>query len=100
RSTPALHSFPTRRSSDLRSGISLCRLQESSFGRHLGLQIFIFIENGDLHHHGSLGAVGSGNHLAKHGAVTAVGKSFYGNLRRLADRKSTRLNSSHSQISY
>src|SRR5688572_25015393 len=69
RKDPDLHSFPTRRSSDLDRQIGDPRIAVG----HLEL----------LHHNEALGA-------SKHGLIVD----------RLADRKSTRLNSSHSQISY
>src|SRR5690606_40970167 len=79
----SLHSFPTRRSSDLKMGESLARLgivkpsvREVALGMGIGLVLVVL----------ALGL----EYIA----------SFFGILVDPEDRKSTRLNSSHVKISY
>src|SRR5438477_6045025 len=76
--TNALHSFPTRRSSDLRARQELCERVAHHYGEDwwfLTMYGWAMTENGN---------VGRGRGITERGL----------------DRKSTRLNSSHMSISY
>src|SRR5688500_10453608 len=90
-----LHSFPTRRSSDLSSPEHLGQLREI---------LHAFAQRGHAHHHhGQAEEQVLPEPVVVHlGAQVAVGGRDEArvDLRRLVDRKSTRLNSSHLVISY
>src|SRR5205085_12032985 len=91
-SPPDLHSFPTRRSSDL--------LVEQSH-RALDVAVAEVALLGD--HEQRLRALADRPRAAQSNAHEALARFLVGGRARHAsalDRKSTRLNSSHSQISY
>src|SRR5205085_10874269 len=93
---PSLHSFPTRRSSDL-AMVGLCRPADIGADVcHLNLHKTFCIPHGGGGP--GMGPIGVAAHLVPflpgHPEAAVGGKDAIG------DRKSTRLNSSHSQISY
>src|SRR5206468_6906940 len=94
--TPHLHSFPTRRSSDLSSAQERIRpidRVETTF--HQGTKVHAAVPPGKPH---------SGRPPGSQGASAGQPPPARGLLAqgvlRTTDRKSTRLNSSHDQISY
>src|SRR5688572_32370466 len=81
RNPPALHSFPTRRSSDLRHRVAVEQRPAVRLGKLVGRVV-------DRPRDASGAVVVRDHFRAEAEAVVGL------------DRKSTRLNSSHSQISY
>src|SRR5206468_11239985 len=86
---PALHPFPTRRSSDLRARVAL-RRRGRHVARDVGLLAVIL--------HGLL--LQPRVERDHHRPVGRGHRDLVGAHERRGDRKSTRLNSSHDQISY
>src|SRR5688572_31371592 len=78
------HSFPTRRSSDLCSNVPLWKLRVGSVPKRLNVSRFVAVPSSRYF------AVAGPNERFERSRLNAVS----------SDRKSTRLNSSHSQISY
>src|SRR5205085_4033801 len=85
-----LHSFPTRRSSDLQLG---CEVYLVPFWVMTERQQRL--KPGKKNVHKISHITGPLRHLTKFGD-----REYIANCNRFKDRKSTRLNSSHSQISY
>src|SRR5206468_11991175 len=97
---PALHSFPTRRSSDLRSDV--LEVLGKDVKRRLQLRGIAGEKAPTLEGHEQplvrVEHYGVGTFDAAQQIASAGGKRHKRSIRR--DRKSTRLNSSHDQISY
>src|SRR5206468_12633888 len=90
---PHLPSFPTRRSSDLkRRGRARVRVPLNG-GRHLVQRL-----RGRQPFPEQLAELAVASRQRRHEQITGAGEAQ--DRFRLADRKSTRLNSSHDQISY
>src|SRR5690606_40213995 len=83
-----LHSFPTRRSSDLRSVLEQMPRLAQAIAEGMGVTV------------GELRVLGQQGQLTSQQVIRAI-QSQLATLRdEAADRKSTRLNSSHVKISY
>src|SRR5206468_10350919 len=94
RPLPYLHSFPTRRSSDL--VFTANRRQDASVVGHLRL----YRDLGESTNIDLGASYARGHNTAGVGSTTFDPANFLTNLYSAEDRKSTRLNSSHDQISY
>src|SRR5206468_12528069 len=95
RALPHLHSFPTRRSSDLAALEHLLRLDPPAVAKMIHEQVAHLPAMAHFFRH----------HAAKRLAVVLARRVLEEaplllDRRKLRDRKSTRLNSSHDQISY
>src|SRR5207249_10444730 len=98
RAHPALHSFPTRRSSDLRHGEGRRPVARRLLAnRKASEPPDRFAKVGPE----LLTAIGEARASPREGAVAQeIGEEFDAGLSQRPDRKSTRLNSSHVSISY
>src|SRR5205085_11268024 len=92
---PALHYFPTRRSSDLRSRLAF--EPEGGAGHFLFYLHAGAAASNEASRQASISAHGLSKHVPSFSFVASLNALRIG---QVSDRKSTRLNSSHSQISY